>query len=120
MSTEQTAQVNKQIERIHKIFESQLSICLDNLESTYEEFRQFDEAKANDTSIKEKYENALKMYKRVEAFETALVYDITRLHICHLYKKLINLTLKTLKIKIFNFLKLNLFQLKTYTRSCYG
>ncbi|CAF0720727.1 unnamed protein product [Brachionus calyciflorus] len=69
---EQTKQINEQIEKITHIFKRQLGVCLDNIESTYEELKQFDESASNDTQVKLIYEANLKKFKELEPFENAL------------------------------------------------
>lgn len=69
---EQTKQINEQIDRILRIFKQQLSVCLDNIESTYKELEQFDEASANDAQIKNLYETNLKRCKELEPFEISI------------------------------------------------
>lgn len=69
---EQTKQINVQIDKILRLFKEQLAICLDNLESTYEELKQFDESQAINEKIKSLYESSLAKYKQIEPFETAL------------------------------------------------
>lgn len=81
-------QINNQIERIYKIFESQLRVCLDNSDSTYDELRQFDETKANDEPIRVDYERSMKKFKQIEPFENELV------NICFFYQSRLSLKLK--------------------------
>lgn len=70
---EQTKQINDQIARIIQIFKLQLGTCLDNIESTYEELKQFDETAANDSHVKNLFDLNLKKYHELEPFETALI-----------------------------------------------
>lgn len=48
-------------------------MCLDNLESTYDELKQFDEEKANELRLKQNYEEAIKKFTQIEPFENELV-----------------------------------------------
>lgn len=70
---EQTKQINDQISRIVRIFKRQLGTCLDNMESTFEELKQFDEIAANDSQLKNIYDFNLKKYHELEPYETALL-----------------------------------------------
>lgn len=72
MTAENTKSLNEQIDRIARLFKLQLGVCLDNIESTLNEFKQFDESRVDERTMqvfREKY----KKYKELEPFELALV-----------------------------------------------
>lgn len=62
-----------QITRIERIFELQLAVCHNNLESTYEELKKYNKIKPNEPRFKHNYETALNKYKQIETFELQLV-----------------------------------------------
>ena len=70
---QQTAQLNKQIEKINRIFRLQLGVCLNSLSNSLEEFKEFDESFANSEQIKQIYQQTERKLKEIESFETALV-----------------------------------------------
>lgn len=70
---EQTKQINDQISRIVRIFKRQLGTCLDNMESTFEELKQFDETTANDSELKNLFDLNFKKFHDLEPYETALL-----------------------------------------------
>jgi len=71
-TVEQTKMINDQLERIYRLFTSQLKVCLDNLEQTVKELKQFDESKL-DKEVMNAYEKTLAKYKQIEKFEIELV-----------------------------------------------
>jgi hypothetical protein len=70
---QQSSQLNAQIEKIYRIFRLQLAVCSQTLETTFTEFKEFDEVKANSDEIKQVYEDSTKKYQEIEPFELALV-----------------------------------------------
>ena len=54
------------------MFKLQLDVCLDNLQSTMEEFKQFDDSKLDDRT-KAVYQKRLDQYKKLKPFEEELV-----------------------------------------------
>jgi len=73
-TVEQTKMINDQLERIYRLFKSQLTVCLDNLEQTVKELKQFDESKM-DKEVIDAYEKTLAKYKQIEKFEMELVFS---------------------------------------------
>jgi len=69
---QQTLKINEQIKRIANIFERQLSTCLQDMESTLNEFKEFDESLITEKILKT-YEKSLKNYKEIESYEKALL-----------------------------------------------
>ena len=82
-TVEQTKMINDQLERIYRLFKSQLSVCLDNLEQTVKELKQFDESKM-DKEVIDAYEKTLAKYKQIEKFEIELVFNFI-IDYCHSY-----------------------------------
>ena len=75
LTAEQTKKLNEQLERIHRLFKNQLGVCLDNVEQTVAELKQFDENKF-DKELKEVFEKTLAKYKQIELLEADLVNKI--------------------------------------------
>jgi hypothetical protein len=74
-TVEQTKMINDQLERIYRLFKLQLTACLDNLEQTVKELKQFDESKM-DKEVMTAYEKTMLKYKQIEKFEIELVISL--------------------------------------------
>ena len=64
--------INQQMKRIENIFKAQLKASLEQMESTYEEFKQFDESMI-DEECEKNYKASLAKLKELEPYETNLV-----------------------------------------------
>jgi hypothetical protein len=96
-SLEKTKMVTDQLGRIHRLFKAQLNICLDNIQQTVTEFKQFDESKI-DPEMKEIYEKSIGKLKKIERFEANLINNNDD-HVKKLsdYKSYIEFELKLVK-----------------------
>lgn len=64
--------ISQQIDRIANLFRRQLMIPLDELEATFEEFKQFDDSKIDEKLLKQ-YDDALKKLKELNPYEDKIV-----------------------------------------------
>lgn len=96
---EQKSRLNEQINRIVNLFKRQLAVCLDNTESTYTEFEQFDDTYI-DQEVKDTYRKSLEKYKEILPSEMALRnLEANETKKLEEYKSYLDLELKNLRFK---------------------